>query len=70
MLQIVDLLVHLVGGLYDLRVGFVCPLRHDEVNKLLHDTYVRLFCIALQQRTESVLAGGRPDGSRTGASIS
>ena len=55
MFQIVDLLVHVVGGLDDLRVGFIGALRDDQVNELLHDAHVGLFGVALQQSTQTFL---------------
>src|SRR6185312_3962037 len=64
--EIVDLRVHVVGGLHDFRVGFVGTLAADQVDEFVNDADVRLFDVTLQDGPEAVGSAGRPDNSCAG----
>src|SRR5713226_5466546 len=51
--EIVNLRIHVVGGFHHFRIGFVTALRDDQVDELVDYTDIRLFGIALQQRTDT-----------------
>ena len=54
LLEIVDLLIHVVGGLYHLGVGFVRALADNQIHEFLDDADVGLFDIA--QRLVAAIA--------------
>ena len=50
------MLIHLVSRFDDFRVCFVCSLTDDQVDEFVNHAYVRLFCVALQETSQSLLA--------------
>src|ERR1700722_4452142 len=57
--KVVNLLVHIVGRLDDLRIRFVGTLAGDQVDELIDDADVRLLNVALEQCSKAVSAAGR-----------
>ena len=51
--HVIDVLQHLIGGLHDLRVRLVCPLRNDHLNELIHHVYVGVFQHALLESAQT-----------------
>src|ERR1035441_3459731 len=61
-LEIVDLLVHVVGGGDHFGIGFVAALRLDQVDELVDNGNVGLFGVSLQQGAQAFGAAGHADG--------
>ena len=50
LLEVVHLLIHVVGGLDHLGVGFIRALADDQVHEFLNDADVGLLHVTLHQR--------------------
>src|ERR1039458_6336733 len=61
-LEIVDLLVHVVGGGDPFGISFVAALRLDQVDELVDNGNVGLFGVSLQQGAHAFGAAGHTDG--------
>src|SRR5271157_2560005 len=61
-LEIIDLLIHVVGGGNHFGIGFVAALRLDQVDELVDDGNVGLLGVSLQQGAHSFGAAGHTDG--------
>src|ERR1035437_6232604 len=61
-LEIVDLLVHVVGGGNHFGIGFVAALRLDQIDELVDDGNVGLFGVFLQQGAHAFGTAGHTDG--------
>src|ERR1039458_1337434 len=65
-LEIVDLLIHVVGGGNHFGIGFVAALRLDQVNELIDKGNVGLLGVSLQQGAHAFGAAGHTDGRVAG----
>ena len=52
--QVIDLLIHVVGGFHHLGIGLISALAHDQVNEFIHDADVGLFGVTLHQRAQTL----------------
>src|SRR6187431_2667943 len=56
--NVIDLLIHLIGGSHDFRIRFISPLAHDQVDELLDHADVGLLDVALHQTARAFLPAG------------
>src|ERR1035438_5771506 len=65
-LEIVDLLIHVVGGGNHFGICFVAALRLNQVNEFVNNRDVGLLGVSLQQGTHAFGAAGHADGRVAG----